>query len=716
MGAHMIAVAVSKFLLLALVLLVSGCGSQLQKSLNRSVMIAKHCADIEEAVPLNNKKLELALINAISLRLMATCVDGSQQCLDPASGQAALSDPITSASKLKLNLTTHRDQLGQLNKQFLQTNRAAVDVLQGEYASLDKEVEQASRDASSALSALQTILRDAHTMLTNAPLDARACERRTNCVAVLAQRLASIRPRLEDGIAQLLDRVERLHALGQRATSLAEQTASFIASVPAGMAVTVSAQRQSVATARAELNDDTAALAASSKRLIERLQAGSRSLKNLFSGEVQEAATALMAARLYDKAADRTLAAVDRMLAQVDRTIDQVDSHVYGAATIGTYVFQSEMQEKLDQVFKTLVVDRLPDNRKAHTAKLAFAAAACRRLVPEDGKDIKNASMFSPFVFATLVHVDAGLRGEPLDRVRAEWEASLSGTAPDAPATGVNPPDSFIHRVTIAYDTESSTDQGRVAIAPSMLQQVALCANVEHELASTQQLNSEELANRTRTACGRAVVAATMMGEALPQAANPALARLAIEKAPAGPASGPSGQPATEDASAWRRAMEAVLAAAVPTPPSQLDMLCQRIKSATLAAHCDVGGMNGALTLDFSASFASGKAYDRALEIHMARLADMLNDGKQAYIVTVYGYASSGPFPCTRRANGTLATCAEDKNVALAQARANWALGVLKKRLGERMGAESIALGQFNPVSFDTPADRRIRMKLALRN
>jgi hypothetical protein len=198
----------------------------------------------------------------------------------------------------------------------------------------------------------------------------------------------------------------------------------------------------------------------------------------------------------------------------------------------------------------------------------------------------------------------------------------------------------FLSLVAEAYHADSSTNGGEQR-APSILQQVALCANVEQQLASLQQLSPAELKGRSWAACGKAVMSATLMGKGLPNATNPELAQQAINKAKLdAPPSTPSGLPGAEDAAAWRRAMEAVLAASVPKPPSHLERLCQRIRSGATTARCEPSPSGDAVTLDFDASVAIGKAEDRALEMQIARIADMLGEDRKAYVFTVYGYAS----------------------------------------------------------------------------
>jgi hypothetical protein len=195
------------------------------------------------------------------------------------------------------------------------------------------------------------------------------------------------------------------------------------------------------------------------------------------------------------------------------------------------------------------------------------------------------------------------------------------------------------------------------------------------------------------------------------------LAQQSIEKAKSvPPASTPRGQPGAEDATAWRHAMEAVLAASVPKQPSHLERLCQRIRSGATAARCEPSGSGDAVTLEFGASFAIGKAEDRALEMQIARLADMLGEDRQAYVFTVYGYASASAYPCSGSSARTPSPCGAEKNYALARARADWAMDTLRKRLQEHFASDSYAVGRFNPLSFDTPADRRIRMTVSLRN
>lgn len=699
--------------LLCCCLLVSGCATRIQKSLDRSFMIAKRCADIEEAVP-NRKTVESELINAIAIRLVATCLDRNQGCLGPTSGTAP-PNPLTSANKLLANLEQHRTILLYTNQNFLQINKDKVEALQREQADLRRELTQRRDDIDQALTALYEELQNARTLLGESLSKAHACERRTNCVASLGRHLSAIRPKLDGKVRDLHQKVQGLHVLAQRAQRLAGHTISFLDQFNATLRTTAATEQQTIKLASDQLKVDTEHLVASSAFLVQRLESGARALDSLFSAEVQDAATDLMAARLYDKVAGKTVVVIDRLLSQVDRTIDKVDEHAYGAATLGAYLFENEMQEKFDRIFTTYVDGRLPDN--SNTAKLAFVAAACKRLAPDDDNGAKNASMFSPFVFAALTRMQVNLEGEKrtLESVRNDWELSLNKTDSRSVESEQRADSAFLDRVAEAYLFDSSTNGGGQR-APSILQQVALCANVEQQLASTQ-LSPMELKERSWAACGKAVMSATLMGEGLPGATNPVLAQQAIEKAKSElPPPRPPGQPGAEDAAAWRRAMEAVLATSTPKQSSHLERLCQRIRSGVTPARCEPNGSGNAVTLDFDTSFAVGKTEDRALEMQIARLTDLLIDERQAYVFTVYGYASASAYPCSPLSARVPSTCGAEKNYALAKARADWAIAVLKKRLKERFSSDSSTVGQFNPLSFDTPADRRIRMTVALRN
>jgi hypothetical protein len=376
-------------------------------------------------------------------------------------------------------------------------------------------------------------------------------------------------------------------------------------------------------------------------------------------------------------------------------------------------MFEDEMQNKLDQLFTNYVADLLPSNK---TARLAFAAAACKRLLPGDN-GAKNASLFSPFVYAALVRTQVFLEEEKRtpERIRKEWEQSLNKTDKQLVEAEQKPEDVFLGLVAQAYHADSEmTESGQRA--PSILQQVALCANVEQQLVSTQQLNSTELKERTWTACGKAVVSATNMGQGLPDATDPVLAQQAIEQANSDrSASTWSDEPGIKSAAAWRQAMEAVLAASIPKPQARPERLCQRIRSSVATVSCDPRG-DGEVILDFNASFAIGKTEDRTLELQIARLADMLDEDRQAYVFAVYGYASASTYSCGQSSARTSSPCGAEKNHALAKARAMWALGVLRKRLQEHFSLDSHADGLFNPVSFDSPSDRRIRIMVSLRN
>ena len=704
----------STLFLLCCCLLASGCVTHIQKSLDRSVMIAQRCADIEEAVP-NRKDVESDLLNAISMRLVATCADGNQSCVGSTSITAP-PNPMTFAGNLLANLEQHHTILLSINHQFSETNKSTLRSFRNEQESLRNELIQTQNDIPKALNALYGELRNAKIVLDESLSKAHACERRTNCVAALGRKLATIRPTLDKKVGDLHQKIRDFSALARRSQRLAENTASLLEQFGETLTTTATMEQQAIKNTSNQLKRDTANLVASSAFMEQRLEAGARALDSLFSLEVQVAAADLMATRLYEKVADKMVVGIDRLLSQVDRTIDKVDEHAYGAATLGTYLFEDKIQNKFDGVFTTYIADRLPKN--SNTAKLAFMAATCKRLVPDDDNVAKNASLFSPFVFAALIRMQVDLEGgkRSLESVRKEWEQGLIYTDHKSVEAEQKSDTTFLGLVAEAYRVESSTDGGGQK-APSILQQVALCANVEQQLAATEQLTHKELKERSWAACGKAVMSATLIGQGLPDAANPALAHQAIEKAKLDPpASRPAGQPGAEDAAAWRQAMEAVLAATAPKQPSHFERLCQRIRSGTPALRCQPSVSGDTVTLDFDSSFAISKAEDRALEMQIAQLADVLGEEQQVYIFTVYGYASASAYPCRRSIARKPSTCDEKKNYALAKSRADWAINVLRKRLQHRFVSGSDTVGLFNPLSFDTPEDRRIRMKVALQN
>ncbi len=702
------------FTLLCLCVLASGCATRIQKSLDRSVLIAKRCADIEEAVP-NRKDVEGELINAIALRLVATCYDGKQGCLGP-TPVTAPPNVVSSAENLLTDLEQYQTGLLLVNQKILQANKYRVESLQKAHNDLRRELTQRRNNIVIALNNLYSELQNARAVLKDSLSKASACERRTSCVATLGRQLSTIRLTLDTKVRDLHQKMQDLQVVYHTAQKLADQTITFLDEFSDALTTAAETEQETVRKATNQLKRDTVDLMASSTFLVQRLEAGSRALDSLFSAEVQDAATDLLAARLYDKVADKTVLAIDRLLSQVDRTIDKVDEHAYGAATLGTYLFEDKMQETFDRIFTAHIADRLPDNSK--TAKLALAAAACKRLVPDNDNGIRNASLFSSFVYAALIRIQVDLEDKKNTpgNVRKEWEQSLNKIGSGSVDAEKKADTGFLNLVAEAYRADSSP-AGVEQRAPSILQQVALCANVEQQLTSTRQLGPVELKERSWAACGKAVMSATLMGQGLTDASSPVLAQQAIEKAtPLPSVQVPNGRAGPEDAFAWSHAMEAMLAASAQKKPSRLERLCQRIRSSSTAVHCESNESGNAITLDFDANFAVGKVGNRTLEALIARLADTLGEDKQPYIFRVYGYASVSAYSCIRSVARTPAPCGAEKNYALAKARADWALSVLRKRLGERFASDSQAVGLFNPLSFDTPTDRRIRMIVALQN
>lgn len=702
----------STILVLCCCLLATGCASRIQKSLDRSVLIAKRCADIEEAVH-SRQGVENELVNAIALRLVATCTDGSQSCLGFVLGMTPPS-AVISAGKLLEDLEKYQTALGSLNQNFLQTNRNQVDGLKKSQEDLRNALTQRRNNTVAALDELYKRLAEARTVLGDSLSQASACDRRTSCVAMLGRELSTVRLTLTSSVRNLQQKLQDLRALAWKAQILADNTTAFLDgfnNLPAGGTM---AGHPVVKEATEKLKRSTVDLVSSSTFLAERLETGSRAIDSLFSAEVQVAATDLFAARLYERVADKTIVAIDRLLSQVDRTIDKVDEHAYGAATLGTYLFEDEIQDKFDRIFTTHVAERLPENSR--TAKLAFAAAACKRLVPDDNSEAGNSSLFSSFVYAALIRMQVDLEGgkHSAENVRREWEQSLNRSESQSTVAGQKSDAAFLGLVAEAYRTDSALSSG-VQRAPSILQQVALCAGVEQQLASARKLSPADLKERSWAACGKAAMSATLMGHGMPDALSPVLVTQTIEKAEPVPfALVPDGETGPGDPAAWRRAMEAVLAASIPKPPSGAERLCQRIRHVVTATRCEPNAAGTTVTLDFDTSFTTGRAGSRILEMKIARLADMLGADGQTYAFTVYGYASASDFFCVRPAARNPSPCGTGKNHALATARAEWALSVLRKRMRARVAADSQAVGLFNPLSFDTPADRRIRMAISL--
>jgi hypothetical protein len=685
-----------RLLPLTLSLLLSGCASQIQKTLDRTIQIEKRCTAIEEALPMEQQYLKSALVDAVALRLVGSCLDDNQLCLN--SSDTTIPLKLTgSVQQMATGLQNQRTQLQQAGKAF-------DDGLRQDYATLQRDLTQTKKDTEDALNALRAELSTAKsTLLSNS----KTCSQRTDCMTVFADQFGTLETRLVPIIDKLRTQAKRLPELAQQAAALADRSTLLLKQTKE----VADGTRTLLIKGNEDLQADARQLNDRARQLGQRLENGSRTLENLFSHDVEKAMMDLMAANIYDKSADRLLALIDRMLSQLDHTIDKIDDHAFGVASVATQMFSGEMQDRFDAIFRKLFAERYTSN----TAKLAFASAACRRMGVGNDAAPQTASMFTPFLYAALIRVEYDVNGQKgsLEDVRKAWESQL-GKKPDEVAkdAGVASADrNFAQNVAAASQKDAASQPNKPPVAPDMLQKVALCAGVEQELAM-QGVTGNALKEQTVADCGHAALDATLANRPMVKAGSPSSALAAIATAPPASTSLSSGNiPGAGSADAWSKAMLEVLAASRPKVPELFDALCRQISSQIKGSRC-AGGVADSATVDFDASFGPGQARDKGIEMQLAQLADILAGNPQDYRLLVTAYASHQLPPCPGKTAADIQACATAKNAALAQSRADWAYGILERRMAGRFGIGNQKHGSANPLSYDTPTDRRLRITL----
>lgn len=235
-----------------------------------------------------------------------------------------------------------------------------------------------------------------------------------------------------------------------------------------------------------------------------------------------------------------------------------------------------------------------------------------------------------------------------------------------------------------------------------MLQKVAACTTVAQELRLGTALNDADIDTQSREVCADAALKAALDQRPIRNAVSPALAKAAIETFNQEKPTAPTSEVAA--AQAWATATEKVLAS-LPKAPAPRALSCASFTAGLPGVRCaEVGD---GVVLDFNASFAIGQQADKALELELAKVADLLNAQPHAYQLMVEGYVSRARYAC---AAAPRAACTDTRNQQLAQDRARWAEGVLTRRL-VRAGAVTLrSAGVDNPLSYDTAADRKIRL------
>lgn len=714
-------------------LLLSGCASSLQKSLDRSIAIEQQCTIIDQALPMHTEQLKDSLVNAVALRLVGTCLDNSLACLGPGTTTSPMSMATTTRDHLATVVAGQKMALGKIRTDSALALRQFQTEWEPEYAALETRITQ-NRDATlKALAALHTELEKAKAALKFGK-GVQACSQRVDCMTIFANQIAASEKEFKSSIDELKTLAAQLYVLAVDAKTLTSKSMNQLAQ-QAGTAL--KEERRALEQGGQALDASATELSDNAKQLSQRLANGAQTMKSLYSKDIETATMDLMAAKLYDKVAERLLVLIDRALSQLDHVIDKADDHLYGGATVAAQLFSGDIQERFDVIIDKLLKDKFKDSA---SARLAFAAAACQRMGMGDSSaaPVKNASMFSPFLFATLVRVQVDIsRNVTLTpkMVRDAWEKGVENAIEnkdaaakaqaDKPAaeqpvaqgpvskqeaiaqTRVDIAGKFNTAIVDAKARETSATDGSKAVAPSMEQKVAWCATVEQEQAIESKTGVASK-DRTLAACGQAALDSTMNGTPLADVGNKTEAAAVLEKTPPAP---PAGIPGGTDAKAWQEAMQAVLAAALPKAPLLLDALCTQITSQIKGSRC-VGGSTLA-ALDFDASFALGRPYDNGLEMQLAKLADILRYHRQDFVLVVTASASRKAPTCPRRTpQADMATCTGTKNAALADERAQWAFNILQQRMAERFGSGNQKIGKADPLSYDTPEDRRLRITL----
>jgi hypothetical protein len=690
---------------------LSGCATAaLEKTVNRSIAMEERCTIIQKAAPLGPGKAEEALFHALALRLVGTCLEGGQRCLNPA-GQAQSGEDVVSAARgVVATIQSASDRRTQFksrqdwNKESheliasyfdevtkVKSRMEQVDIARDNVLKVLIKLRLTVSKAAASLPAGTQAASSAASVVT-VVLPSNACAERDTCVAAFAKSLLTIKTELVDNVNALRRAIADVAVSARDLSRLETQVDRLAASVSDQKKI----GETEVKLLKAELRRDSEALANSALELDARLQNGAIALGRIFSGDIANAASDLMAAKLYGKVAGRILASIDNMLAQLDQAMAKIDGRVYGGTVLLAQLYSGDMQERFDDIFTQVVAKRFT----SQSARLAFADAACQRLGfgAEGVPPPLNNSMFSPFIYAALVNIQAQV--QPSGKAEKLTVAAIRQLDNTATATSIATNQKEMRgNVSAVQEREAEDDQ----VAPTMLQQIAMCASVEQRLRTNTTLRGAELDAQSKTACANAALNSALGQTPILDAVSDASAKNTIE------ANKLENPPLVSNdvtaAAAWGAALEKIVAALPKTPVSQA-LLCTKFGPHISGVRCDE--RSGGAILSFSASFATGKDYDRTLELALATVADLLNSQPSHYQIDVEGYASQARFPCTTSAVDK--RCGDTKNLELASRRARWAANVLQRRL-TRVGALPIKdSGIVNPLSFDSAADRKIRL------
>lgn len=671
--------------------LLSACTGHLQKSFDRSVMIERQCNAIAEALPLEQQRLKDVLVNAVSVRLAGSCADGSQSCIESKPGEAG----APSLGGTMRSLRSKWDDTELAASRFKQVVSPKVAAAIGEFDSdrrqLQAEYDVAWKETEAALTELHKELRAIKETVSKPSLMDTACKRRTDCVRNFAQAVAHHQPLLSTKVQGLEAQIVRLVDIVRRTNLLLQHNAQVMRNVMAEAGV----EGRTLMTEIEKLRLETEALAGHAKLFGARLTGGGRTLQGLFAPDVLDAATDLLAARLYEKGSERLLNVIDRLLYQLERNIDRIDDRAYGGATLVTHLFAGDIQEQFDKFFQQNVIKEFPNR----TAQLAFTAAACKRLDPAEKNGVHTNSLFSPFLFASLIQLELQLRGEP-GLTPKELRKEVEQRANDPRAEELT--DEFRRMVTSALQKDAAPEKGA---APSVLQQVALCSAVEGELALSAALPVHQFRQAALNACGSAIVEAALASKPLAGAGTAAVAQAAVKAAPPLPAV------PVHDNIAMTAALNAIAASMRSAPSDPLSALCQRILQQVSGSRCT--HVAGGITVDLPGSFGLGSVVDQSLEIQLVQLADALDRESATYRLVIDAFASHRLPRChAGSSTAAPAKCALARNEEIAWTRATWAHGVMRHRLGAKFRADNSFRGYANPLSFDSPVDRRVRITL----
>ncbi|PRC94338.1 hypothetical protein [Solimicrobium silvestre] len=657
------------YLTLVLCLFLAGCYSNpVKDTIDHAIQTESRCNAIQEAIPVGPKEQTGKLFDALSVRLVGTCLNACDKKTDE-------NLSLDASEYTKENLEAEfKKQIGavsannQSNAEKFDVSVENINVAFGQLVRDFEQLKNANGAVKKQLTGLREVAINGDTTLNN-------CKKRSDCMMNLAEVLQTDVVQFADLQKSVSTLQESLKKVSPDLVALNNQLTKFKFDYQApGMDTLI---------------EEYTKLSTTINGLDARLENGKETLERLSSKDFEGAASDLMAFKVYNKVAARMLTVIDGMLSQADHAIDKVDERFFGAINLAVYLEQDKLQKQFDHIFNDVINKGFPTN----TAKLAFASAACEKMGLGTADAAQNRSMFTPFLYETLINVQIDLAKDgPLT---GDARESALKEAKEKDKSGDTYVNTILSEASDAYVSDIKNNK-----APAMVDQVALCSAIEEALTLSNGKDVNTL-SVVRQACGQAIVSAIVN-----KTSNLADSQQAIKAAAAQAAS-----QLDADSAIFKSTLDKVLAA-IPKPDVKPDPVCDRIVASVNGTHCT--NLNGQLIIEFDASFALGATYDNAIEMNLFKLANVLNLWRYNYSsVHVEGYASHAPPVCSKNLpdQKTRLKCENEKNEAIAKNRAIWAQLILGRRLISKP-ANISAHGTVDSLSFDAAIDRHIRITL----